>query len=190
MQKSEDFILKLYQTKNTVFSIKEVALLFPEISRENLKARLNYYVKKKALDNVRKGIYAKSEYNPLELAAKIYTPSYVSLETVLEREGIVFQHYKTIFIVSYLTRKIEVNNYEIQYRRISEKILLDRRGVNQQTAYAVASKERAFLDALYLYKDYYFDNLSALDKEKIFELVDLYGSSSLTKRVKNIIKNV
>ena len=95
--KRENFILKLYQVKNTVFTIKELALLFPDIKRKNLKARINYYVKKGTLRNIRKGIYVKSEYSPLELATKIYIPSYISLETVLEKTGVIFQHYKTIF---------------------------------------------------------------------------------------------
>jgi len=39
----------------------------------------------------RRGIYAKDKnYDRLELANRIYTPSYISLETVLSREGIVF----------------------------------------------------------------------------------------------------
>jgi len=119
--KRENFILKLYRVKNTVFTIKEIVLLFPNVERKNLKARINYYVKKGIFKNVRKGIYVKSEYNPLELATRIYTPSYISLENVLEKEGVIFQHYKTIFVASYLTRKIEVDSQEIQYRRVKER---------------------------------------------------------------------
>ena len=98
----KDFILNLYQAKNTVFTIDEIALLSGEIERFNLKSKINYYVKKGDLRNVRKGIYTKIEYDPLELATKIFTPSYISLETVLKKEGVIFQTYETIFIVSYL----------------------------------------------------------------------------------------
>lgn len=189
MLRKQHFILKLYQLKNTVFTIKELALLFPEIERENLKTKINYYVKKGDLQNLRKGIYAKSEYNPLELATKIYTPSYISLETVLEKEGVIFQHYTSIFAISYLTRKIRVGENKIQYRRIKEKILLDRKGILQKENYSRASKERAFLDALYLYKDYYFDNLDVLDKEQVLSLLDIYSSKALSKKVKDILKN-
>lgn len=189
MLKKQHFILKLYQSKNTVFSIKELTLLFPEIKRENLKTKLNYYVRKGDLQNLRKGVYTKLEYNPFELATKIYTPSYISLETVLEKEGVIFQHYTTIFAITYLTRKIKVGENEIQYRRIKEKILLDKRGVLQKENYAQASKERAFLDTLYLYKDYYFDNLNVLDKKNVLSLLELYSSKSLTKKVKDILKN-
>lgn len=188
--KSDKFILKLYQRENTVFSMKELALIFPKIKRENLKARVNYYVKKGELKNLRKGLYAKTNYNILEAATKIYSPSYISLETILAREGVIFQYYKTIFVVSYLTRKIKIEGQEIQYRRIKESILLNKKGLLERKGYFKAEKERAFLDALYLYKDYYFDNLEILDKTKVFSLVKIYQSKRLENKVKEILKNV
>lgn len=190
MRKKKNFILKLYQSKNTVFTIKDIALLSGETERENLKARINYYVREGNLNNMRKGIYAKLEYDPLELATKIYTPSYVSLETVLEKEGVIFQRYKTIFVISYLSRKIEVDEHHLQYRRIKETILLNNQGIIQRGNYAIATKERAFLDALYLYKDYYFDNLNTLNKEKVFCLLDIYQSKTFSRRVRGLLKNV
>jgi len=184
-----DFILSLYLSKNTVFTIDEIAMLFGEDERKNLKSKINYYVKKGNLKNIRKGIYSKIDYDPLELATKIYTPSYISLETVLEREGIIFQKYETIFVVSYLSRKIEVDGHKIQCRRIKEEILINDKGIIQRENYAIATKERAFLDILYLYKDYYFDNLDVLDKEIIFQLLNIYQSKAIYKKVKEIIKN-
>ena len=187
--KKEYFVLKIYQSKNTVFTIKDLALLFPGTERANLKAKTNYYVKKGVLKSLRRGVYAKSDYNFFELATKIYTPSYISFETVLAREGIIFQHYKTVFVASYLSRKIKVAGIDIQFRRLKENILLDRRGILQKENYAEASKERAFLDALYLYKDYHFDNLDALDRKKVFSLLLLYQSKALAKKIKGIFKN-
>ena len=154
MQK-EQFILKLYKTKSTVFTIQEIALLFGETQRANLKAKINYYVKNGLLKNVRKGFYAKPDYDQLELAAKIYTPSYISLETVLTKEGVIFQYYENIFVVSYLNRIIEVDKTKIQYKKIKNSILLNSKGIIQKENYAIATKERAFLDALYFYKNYY-----------------------------------
>jgi hypothetical protein len=152
-----------------------------------LKARINYYVKTGKLLSLRKGIYAKKGYNPLELAVKVYTPSYISLETVLEGEGVIFQKYETIFAVSYLSRAIKVGNRQFRYRRIREDILINKEGVELKEGYAVATKERAFLDVLYLYKDYYFDNLDVLDKDVIREMVKIYRSNSLKEKVKDMI---
>ncbi len=185
----KDFILNLYQSKNTVFTIDEIALLSGEIERFNLKSKINYYVKKGELRNVRKGIYTKIEYDPFELATKIFTPSYISLETVLKKEGVIFQTYETIFIVSYLSRKIEVDSHPIQYRRLKEQYLLSQDGIIQKQNYAIATKERAFLDVLYLYGEYYFDNPEVLDKEKIIALLDIFQSETLSKRARKILEN-
>ena len=182
-------MLKIYKLKNTVFSISELNLLFNNTKSENLKAKLNYYVKKGDLVNPRKGIYAKSKYNPLELPAKIYNPAYISLETVLQKNGVIFQNYKTIFAISYLTRKISTAKHQIQYRKIKQDILLNPQGIIQKQNYAIASKERAFLDALYLYKDYHFDNLAILDKKEVYKLLLIYNSQKLSQRVKKILKN-
>jgi len=187
MEKNKDFILNLYSSKNTVFTIDEIALLLGNSNRENLKARINYYVKTGKLLNLRKGVYAKREYNPLELAVKVFTPSYVSLETVLEKEGVIFQKYKTIFVVSYLSRKIEIGSHEFQYRRIKEEILINKEGVELKKGYAIATKERAFLDALYLYKDYYFDNLDILDKDVVLNMANIYQSKTLKEKVEGLI---
>jgi hypothetical protein len=187
MKKGKDFILNLYSSKNTVFTIDEIALLLGNASRDNLKARINYYVKKGKLLNLRKGIYAKREYNPLELAVRVYTPSYISLETVLEKEGVIFQKYETIFIVSYLSRKIGIDGRRFQYRRIKEEILINKEGVELKNGYATATKERAFLDALYLYKDYYFDNVDILDKDIALKMVDIYHSKTLKEKIKGIL---
>jgi len=185
----EQFVLKLYKSKDTIFTIQEIALLFRETKRENLKARINYYVKNGVLRNLRKGIYSKPDYDPLELATKIYTPSYISLETVLAKEGIIFQYYKDIFVVSYLTRTIEVDKLKIQYKKIKNVTLLNSKEIIQKENYAIATKERAFLDTLYLYNDYYFDNVGTLDKRKVLLLLPIYQSKRLSEKVKEILTN-
>ena len=157
--------------------------MFHEFAYKNLKSKLSYFVSTGKLKRVRKGIYAKENFNSLELANKIYTPSYISLETVLEKEGIVFQKYETIFVSSYLTRRIKVEDQEIFYRKIKDEVLLNSLGVKEENSYFIASKERAFLDAVFIYKDYHFDNLRPLDWEKIKEIEKIYSSKTLVKRV-------
>ena len=43
--------------------------------------------------------------------------------------------------------------------------------------YVIASKERAFLDMLYLYKEYHFDNLESINWEKVAEILPIYGGN-------------
>lgn len=178
-------IVKIYQFPQTVFTFKDLALRFNEITPLNLRRRINYFVKTKQLLNPRPGIYTKENFNPAELGGKIFSPSYVSLETVLAESGVIFQYYETIFYASYLTRKITAGSLKFYYRRLPKNILVSGFGIENINGVATASKERAFLDAVYLYKNYYFDNLDGLDWERVFEGVKIYKSKIMERRVKD-----
>jgi len=184
----KDFILEIYKKPQTIFTFKEISLLFPQLTYKNLKSRVSYFVRVGKLKRIRKGIYTRENFNPLELANKIYTPSYISFETVLEKEGIIFQKYKTIFVASYLSRRIKAEEQEIFYRKIKNEILLNSLGVKEKDFYFIATKERAFLDAVFLYKDYYFDNLDSIDFEKAEKILPIYNSKSLEARFRKYVK--
>jgi predicted transcriptional regulator of viral defense system len=107
---ANDKLLLLFKSKNTVFTFKEIALLWQETDINSVKRKISYYVKTKKIFRLRKGIYVKDkDYNKFELATKIYKPSYISFETVLSQSGVIFQFYSQIFVASYLTREIEVD---------------------------------------------------------------------------------
>lgn len=184
MNQKDGFIFKLYQVSATVFRLADLVLLFDNPNRRNLKAQINYYVKKGVLLNPRRGIYTKTQYDKLELATKIFSPSYISLQTVLLKEGIIFQTYETIFCVSYLTRLIRIGNLSIQYRKIKNETLFNFRGIIHEENYSLASKERAFLDSLYFYNDYYVDNPDGLDKKLVKDLLPLYKQKSMYQKAK------
>ena len=102
--------------------------------------------------------------------------------------GVVFQHYETIFVVSYLTRAVSVGTIDIQYRQTKGPVLTNTSGIEHKDGYFIASTERAFLDAVYIYKDYHFDNLGVIDWKEVSELKKIYHSNSLEKRVEKYQK--
>lgn len=179
---TKNLILSLYQKPQTIFTLKEISLLVPQISYQNLKRRLYYFVKSGKLIRVRRGIYAKEGYNVRELANKLYAPSYVSFETVLQEAGLIFQNYETIFLASYVSREIAFGAHRLVYRKIKDEILLNIEGVEEKEGYFIASCERAFLDTVFLYKEYHFDNLSPLNWDKVGRLEETYHSKALKKR--------
>ena len=182
-------ISEILRSKNTVFTFKDISLIWGDTDRGTAIAGVNYYVKTGALYRIRRGIYAKDEnYNKLELASKIYTPSYISFETVLAKAGIVFQFYAQIFVTSYLTREITIDGQIYSYRRIKDSILTNQAGMEKKGNCAIASAERAFLDVLYLNKDYHFDNLSSLNWGKVLEILPIYASKRMEKKVKEYQK--
>ena len=141
-------------------------------------------MKSKELYPLRRGIYAKDKnYDRLELANKIFSPAYISFETVLAKEGVVFQHYDRIFVASYLTREISCDGRIYAYRRLKNYVLANSSGVEIKANYSIASRERAFLDTLYLNPNYHFDNLSSIDWTKCREILPIYGNKALAKRL-------
>lgn len=186
---NNDVILTLYSQSQTVFTLDEISLYFPKIPYENLRSSMRYFTNVGKLQRLHQGIYAKNEYNPLELANKLYRPSYISLETVLAKGGVVFQYYETIFVVSYLTRTVTLRDTAMQYRQIKKSVLTNLEGIEVKTGYFVATLERAFLDAVFIYKNYHFDNLGTIDWEKVATLKKIYKNKTFEKRVEEYYKD-
>jgi predicted transcriptional regulator of viral defense system len=177
-------ILNILRSKASVFTFKDILLATNEAKPLLLKRRLSYYIKKGELYHVRRGLYAKDKnYDRLELATKIFTPSYVSFETILRQEGIIFQYYSTIFVASYQTKEIVCDGQIYSFKKIKDTILTNNAGIENKGAYSVASKERAFLDMLYLNKDYHFDNLAPLNFDKVLTLLPIYNNQRMAKKV-------
>lgn len=189
--KKGEYLDVLLRSLKTIFSTKDVALLWGEERKITVSARLNKYVSTGKLIRVRRGLYAKDKnYNIFELATKIYTPSYISFETVLTKTGVVFQFYSQIFVASYVTREVTVDDKTYSYKRVKDLILTNHKGIEAKDNYHIASPERAFLDIVYLSKDYHFDNLSPLNWDKVFEIMSIYSNKSLEKRVKRYYKSL
>lgn len=180
----------ILRSEHTVFTFKDIVLLWRENDPDLAKRRINYYVKTGKLHSIRRGVYAKNKnYNRLELAAKIYVPSYISFETVLRREGVIFQHYETIFVASRTSREIIADGQKYSYKKLKDTILTNSTGLVKKQGYTEASRERAFMDVLYLYKDYYFDNVHSMNWNKCFSLLAVYKSKALEKRLNKYYKD-
>ncbi len=189
MNMGKSDILTLLRSKNTVFTFKDLSLVWNETDANLIKKRVYRYVKKGKLYPIRRGIYAKDEnYDKNELATRIYTPAYISLESVLAKEGIVFQSYNQIFVVSYLTRKIACDGQIYVFRRIKDTILTNSLGIEKKDNYHIASKERAFLDTIYLNKNYHFDNLSSLNWNECLDMLPIYDNKAMTIRLNSYYK--
>jgi hypothetical protein len=182
-------LLSLHKLPQTVFTLQEISLLFPHIPYINLKKRMSYSTTSGAIQKLRRGVYAKEPYNILELANKLYTPSYISLETVLQKAGVTFQYYERTFAVSYLSRTVEVDGHTFEYHKIRDDILTNNQGVNTEGLVNIASPERAFLDTIFLHQDYPFDNLSTLQWDAVLSLQQIYKTNALIKRVNTYYQN-
>jgi hypothetical protein len=188
--KKIDILTAIYSDSKTVFRLSDIAMLTGKEDFQSLNKSLNYFVRTGKLSNPRKGIYTKSSFSNEELANTIYTPSYISLQYVLQTEGVIFQYDSSITSISYLSRTIEVDNKHLSYRKIKDSILVNPTGLTQKEGIInIASPERAFLDLLYLESQFYFDKTDMLDPGLVFKILPIYESKALTRRVEKLMKN-
>lgn len=184
------YVETLLRSPKTIFTIKDVALMWGEEAENAVRVRLMSYVKSGKLIRVHRGIYAKDKnYNQFELATRIYTPSYISFETVLTHTGINFQYYGNIFVASYVTRDIQVDGQKISFVRVKDYVLTNTTGIEHVDNIAKAIKERAFLDRIYVSKDYHFDNLAGLNWDKVFEILPIYHNKRMETTVRTYFKH-
>lgn len=183
-------ILKtILQSNRTVFTVQALSLLSGSSDSRTMTKSLNYYVQKGDLLNPRRGVYAKQGYNPEEMACSILVPSYLSLEYVLQRVGIIFQYSEEITAISYQSRTMDIDNRTYSFRQINPILWTNTIGIEMRDNISIATAERAFLDMMYLTAgNYYFDNLNPLNKTLIKQILPNYSSATLTERVYQLLK--
>ena len=180
----------ILNSSRTVFTIQSLMMMSGLSDSQKITKSLHYYASEGKILNLRRGIYAKLRYEKQELSCVLYRPSYISLEYVLQRAGVVFQWDESITCVSYLSRTIEVEGKIYQYRKINPELWIGMEGIEQRDNIAIACPERAFLDVMYLSAgNCYFDNLRPLSKKRVRELLPLYRSAVLTERVNKLLNN-
>ena len=184
-----DYLEALLRSSQTVFNVKSAMLIWGESDKTIVSNRLFYYASRGKLRRLCYGVYAKdANYSAFELANKIYTPSYITFETVLLEAGIIFQYYESIFVASYARRDIQVDEIKISIRKLKNNLLTNPQGIQHINGYAIATPERAVLDMLYITKDYYFDNLFGLNWELAFSLLPIYENKRLCKTFELLFK--
>ncbi len=183
---TDNLIAQLYESPKTILTTKDIALIWGETNTANLFSKIKYYAKQGSLIRLTRGVFAKSkEYDIKELATSIYTPSYISFETVLREAGIIFQYHDSIFVAGPYPTAKKIGGNMIIFRKLKDSVLYNAFGVKNEKNYSIATPERAFLDTIYLSTNFYFDNLRSINWGQCFELAKIYDNKQLIKRLKN-----
>ena len=106
----------------------------------------------------------------------------------MSREGIDFQKYDRIFVVSYVSREMSFSGQTYVFRHMKREILTNTLNIKRKDNYYIASKERAFLDTIYLNKNYHFDNLSSINWDICFEMLPIFNNKAMAKRLNSYYK--
>lgn len=185
----KSYLKELLDSSQTVFTLRDLGKIWDIENPAYLKVVLSRLNKRREIERLQRGIYVISRnYDKFELANKLKAPSYVSLETILQKENIVFQKYgQIIFSVSNNTLVKIIDGMKFEYSKIASEIISDPIGIEIQGGAFVASAERAICDRIYLSPNYYFDNLRSINLQKLEQISRIYNKR-VQKEVKKIIK--
>jgi predicted transcriptional regulator of viral defense system len=183
-------IEKLITSGKKVFTTDDLAVIWEISNRQKLLGRVKYYLRKKRLTHIHKGVYAYGEYTPLEAAQKIVPLSYVSLYTASQMHGLTFQYYSTIFCMSLKSKKYDIGGQKYEYRKIKEAVFYDSLGLTNKTGYTLAGKERTICDLLYVFPGFAFDNLKGVDTVLLRKISRIYGNKRLRREVAELVKYI
>lgn len=173
-----------------LFSAQDFINVFA-LSRELANVKLSRYKKQGYLTSPKKGVYYFSDSPPdnFVLANHIYMPSYVSLETILSREGIIPESVYTITsITTKATREFIDNGIAYSYSRIKKEAYT---GYYLENGAQIATPEKALVDYLYFVsqgRKILNDRITFLriNKKECLEYIRLFDN----KRLDNLVKKI
>ncbi len=175
----------LLQSEKRIFRTSDLALLWDISNRNSLLKTIERYIERGILFRIYKGLYSTLPLENLqdyEIGCAIGGPfSYISAETILVQEGIIFQDVKKITLFGKKQKRVEINNKIYLCRYLNDKYLLNRAGIVDEKGYAYATLERALLDIRYINPQFFVDNELSIDQKKVDILNNEIGYNDSTK---------
>lgn len=177
--------------KTPVFSLKEVSKLFPDEPDTAIRIQLARMVSGKDLQRIRYGLYKFPEtiVDEFVLANLLYQPSYVSLETVLNNNGVIPDIVMNVTSVTTTTaKKIPTVSGTFLYSKISRDLYYGFDKLSDRTSdyhYSIACTEKALLDLIYIRR------VKSLSEYRFtFDSIDVDKLQELAQKFPNWVKEV
>lgn len=179
--KTNNKIQALLEDSRDLYHTQDLAVLWGIDNPNTLYTTIKRYSKKGVLNKIYKGFYSTKpikDIDPVKLGlSALHRFGYLSTESVLVDEGIIFQDIKYITLVSDISKKFSIAGYDFKVRQLKDKFLFNEIGIERKDDKRVSSLERAVADILYFNPDYYFDAESRIDWEKVEKIKkQVYGS--------------
>jgi predicted transcriptional regulator of viral defense system len=164
------------QLSQNIFTIGDVAKVFPTEPETSLKTQLARFAQKGLIKSIKRGIYTYdlTKIDELELAEILYQPSYISLETALHHYGMIPDIPQTTTSVTpVITKTIDTPVGAYTYAKIAQDLFFGYKSVKSPQSHGyfpLAEQEKALLDFFYIRKITRVDELrldtSSLDRDR------------------------
>lgn len=158
---------ELLRLDQELFHTQDLGRMWGITNLNTLYTTIKRYTQKGILIPVRKGLYATTppdRIDPVRLGlAVLHNYAYLGCETVLAREGVIFQAVQAITLVSVKSRKFEAGGSSYVVRQLNPSYLYQTIGIDDSKGYRQSSPERAVADMLYFNPHYHFDGTDRID---------------------------
>lgn len=140
-----------------VFTSNEARNVF--FDERNILVQIAFWTKKGYIKKIKKGLYvltgAEKEINPLALSAKIYEPSYLSLEFALNYYGVIPDIPGTYTSVTSRKTMAYTNQFgNFSYQKVKRNLFFGYLSFSEKNlSFNLATPEKALMDYLYLNKN-------------------------------------
>lgn len=164
----------LLKQEKKFFHTNDLALLWDIQVPNTLYTTIKRYVQKGVLTRIHKGFYSVvpiEELNPVELGiGYLHSFAYLSTESILVENGVIFQTSDYITLVSGVSKKFTIGTYSFLVRKMKDEFLYQTIGITERDGIKVATLERAVADMLYFNPEFNFDNRKVINWRSVKEI--------------------
>ena len=157
----------LARLEEQIFHIDDLARIWGVSNQATLRVAVKRYVDAGLIYRLYRGLYSLKKLNDLDprlLGAKaINKYCYLSGETILAQQGIIFQQINYFTFIGTGTKRFKIGDYNYYCRQLKDAFLYNDTGVDKNGPLNIASPSRAVADKLHFNPAYHFDNLAAID---------------------------
>lgn len=164
----------LLKQEKKLFHTNDLALLWHIQTPNTLYTTIKRYVQKGILRRIHKGFYSVvpiEKLKPVELGiACLHSFAYLSTESILAENGVIFQASDYITLVSSVSKKFKIGNYSYLVRKMKDEFLYQTVDLTERNGVKAAALERAVADMLYFNPNFYFDNRKIIDWKRVKQI--------------------
>ena len=195
-----ELLSTLRRNKVSIFSLRDIKNMFPDANVATLKNNLTNWLKKGYMERLKRDLYAcvepilESEIPDFYIANRLYTPSYVSLETALSLYNIIPEIAAQVTSVTTKPSREFKNRHGVfMYRSCRKRAFTGYRiVVYEGYKVLIADEEKALVDFLYFkqrqglsidFEEERFDAeiLKGIEWKKAEEYAELFNKVTITK---------
>jgi len=181
------------------FSLTDISMFYPDFDRR----RLSEWIEKGYIVKIRREWYCFSDYEKSEffsffVANKIYSPSYISLESAMSYHGIIPEAvYSISSVTTNKTKTFDTPLGCMLYKTIRPGLFFGYRLIyDKSRPVKIAGPEKAILDFFYLNSQYKTEDdfaeirlsLENVSLSKLRQLLKRYESPTLEIRIKKMLE--